>query len=353
MIQTWHFLAGIGLIIALIFGTGARTEAQNAAPASDAAQAPIDVVRQVGPAVVTVINKQRVSAMSNTAGSPSSAMSQLEPVGSGSGFIIDDQGHIVTNNHVVAGGVAFDVIFADGKKLEGAKLIGADPVSDLAVIQVSDKVPATVALGDSSQLQVGETVLAIGSPLGSFSNTVTEGIVGGLGRSLPMQPGSPVYANLIQHDAPINPGNSGGPLFDLNGQVVGVNTIGIPEAEQDVPAQGLFFAIPSNTVQKIVQQLIDTGKVVYPSLGLQDPVALDPELAAVGNLPVAEGVFVSDVEAGGPAAEAGIETGDVILAIDGQPIDEQHRGKSCSSCTSPATRCTSRSSVTSNSCRSR
>ena len=134
----------------------------------------------------------------------------------------------MTNNHVVAGGMAFDVIFADGKKLEGAELIGADPVSDLAVIQVSDTVPATVKLGDSSQLQAGETVLAIGSPLGAFSNTVTAGIVGGLGRSLPMQPGGPVYTNLIQHDAPINPGNSGGPLFDLNGRVVGVNTIGIP-----------------------------------------------------------------------------------------------------------------------------
>jgi 2-alkenal reductase len=322
--QMWHLFAGIGLIIALIFGTGTRTAAQNATPVSDTAQTPINVVRQVGPAVVTVINLQRVSSTADATGSPSPATSQVEPVGSGSGFIIDDQGHIVTNNHVVAGGVAFDVIFADGTKLEDAKLIGADPVSDLAVIQVSDTVPATVAFGDSSQLEAGETVLAIGSPLGSFSNTVTEGIIGGLGRSLPTQPGGSVYTNLIQHDAPINPGNSGGPLFNLQGQVVGVNTIGIPQAEQDVPAQGLFFAIPSNTVQTIVQQLIATGKVVYPSLGLQNPVALDPELAAVGDLPVAEGVFVSDVEEGGPAAAAGIVTGDVILAIDGQPIDEQH-----------------------------
>lgn len=322
--QTWRLLAGIGLITALAFGSGAQTAAQDTAPASDTASTPIDVVREVGPAVVTVLNLQRVSNASSATASPASAMSQIEPAGSGSGFIIDNQGHIVTNNHVVAGGVAFVVIFADGTKLDGAKLIGTDPVSDLAVIQVSDKVPATVTFGDSSQLEAGETVLAIGSPLGSFSNTVTEGIVGGLGRSLPMQPGGPVYTNLIQHDAPINPGNSGGPLFNLQGQVVGVNTIGIPQAEQNVPAQGLFFAIPSNTVQHIVQQLITSGTVVYPSLGLDDPVALDPELAAAVNLPIAQGVFVSNVEAGGPAAAAGIQAGDIILALDGQSIDEQH-----------------------------
>ena len=119
-------------------------------------------------------------------------------------------------------------------------MIGADPVSDLAVIQVSEPVPATVAFGDSSQLEAGETVLAIGSPLGTFSNTVTEGIVGGLGRTLPMQPGGPVYTNLIQHDAPINPGNSGGPLFNLQGQVIGVNTIGSPRQSRTYRLRGSF-----------------------------------------------------------------------------------------------------------------
>jgi S1-C subfamily serine protease len=173
-------------------------------------------------------------------------------------------------------------------------------------------------------LQPGETVLAMGSPLGALSNSVTEGIVGGLGRSLPPQPGGPDYTNLIQHDAPINPGNSGGPLFDLHGHVVGINTIGIPEAEQGVPAQGLFFAIPANAAQRIVKQLIETGRVVYPSLGIEDPVLLDNTIAGFNNLPVSQGILVSGVVAGGPAERAGIKAGDIILAVDGQEIDAMH-----------------------------
>jgi len=275
-----------------------------------------DVVARVSPAVVTVLNEQRQSQVGTA---------DPEPVGSGTGFIIDQQGHIVTNNHVVQGGEAFEVIFADGEKRQ-ARLIGRDDVSDLAVIQVDGQVPATVSFGNSGALRVGEPVIAVGSPLGAFTNTVTEGIVSALNRTFP---GSAYYTNLIQHDAAINPGNSGGPLFNAAGEVVGVNTLGIPQA------QGIFFAIPASTVQEVVTQLIEAGQVTYPFLGVTTyPVS--ESLAAQLELPADSGVLVLGPSLGqelfgqpaaapeGPAAAAGLQEGDIILAINGQPINEQN-----------------------------
>jgi 2-alkenal reductase len=242
----------------------------------------------------------------------------LLPAGSGTGFIIDDAGHIITNAHVVTGGQAFEVIFADGRMAD-ATLVGSDPISDLAVIRVDGDVPATVALGDSSALQVGETVIAIGSPLGTFTNTVTEGIVSALDRNFP---GAPTYTNLIQHDAAINPGNSGGPLFNLRGEVVGVNTLGIPETASG-PVQGLFFAIPSNTVRQIAETLIAEGEVAYPYLGVSvQPVT--PQLQATYELPVDHGVWIVDVSPDTPAGTAGIREGDIITAINGETIDQRN-----------------------------
>jgi len=317
----WHLFVIGSLILALMLVAGPRVIAQGTPTASSSAPpveaSVVQVVKKVAPAVVTVINEQQASGALGT------GSGQLVPAGSGSGFIIDTQGHVITNDHVVAGGSKFVVIYSDGTKVD-AKLIGADPTSDLAVVQVSGKVPGTVPLGDSSQLEPGETVLAMGSPLGTFTNTVTLGIISGLGRYLPNSGSQAVYTNLIQHDAPINPGNSGGPLVDLAGQVVGVNTIGIPQAEPGVPAQGLFFAIPSNTVKKITDQLIATGKVVYPFLGIQNPQPIDPSIAAQNNLPVDHGVYVGGVTSGGPADQAGIQAGDIITAINGKAIDEQH-----------------------------
>jgi 2-alkenal reductase len=263
----------------------------------------------VNPAVVTVINEQQARGFD--------ASGQLVPVGSGTGFIIDTQGHIVTNWHVVDGGQQFQVVFADGTT-RPAQLIGSDQVSDLAVVQVGGDLPGAVALGDSDALKPGQSVLAIGSPLGSFTNTVTEGIVSALGRNLP----DSFYTNLIQHDAPINPGNSGGPLLDLAGEVVGVNTLGI-NVENGQPVQGLFFAIPSNTVKTIAAQLIASGQVAYPYLGIT-PVPVTQAVAAQTNLAVDYGAYVASVAGDGPAAEAGIQEGDVILAIDAQRIDQQH-----------------------------
>jgi 2-alkenal reductase len=265
----------------------------------------VEVVEAVAPAVVTVINVVEFEG--------DGASSPAQPAGAGTGFIIDDDGHIVTNQHVVDGGDAFRVVFYDGEERE-AELIGEDPISDLAVVKVRGDVPATVAFGDSDALKPGQTVLAIGSPLGSFTNTVTQGIVSAIGRDFP---GSGNYTNLIQHDAAINPGNSGGPLFNLRGEVVGVNTLGIPETESG-PVQGLFFAIPSNLVNTISGTLIDDGRMVYPYVGIRyDVVTLTDQDGGVHY-----GAHIQSVEQDSPADDAGLREDDVIIAVEGTPITQ-------------------------------
>jgi 2-alkenal reductase len=304
-------LFAIGLIIGLLAGAvlagGNRINVRAQDDDDSGAMTPVEVVQQVGSAVVTVINEQAFSAGENA---------QVQPVGSGTGFIIDEDGHIVTNMHVVEGGEQFEVIFADGETYP-AELVGTDPLSDLAVVQVDAEVPGTVPLGDSDLLLPGQSVLAIGSPLGSFTNTVTMGIVSATNRDFPEA--GVTYRNLIQHDAAINPGNSGGPLFNLAGEVIGVNTLGIPVDESGDLVQGLFFAIPSNTVSIIAQRIIDTGEAVYPFFGISYDV-VTPEFAAQQGLDVEYGVYVNDVTEGGPAEAAGVQEGDVVLSIDGRDI---------------------------------
>ncbi len=248
----------IGLLVGLISGLGLARPAIDATNAQDQAveqasapNAAISVVEQVGNSVVTVVNEQMFQGFDTS-----------QPAGSGTGFIIDEQGHVVTNWHVVEGGDDFQVILANGER-RPATLIGSDQLSDLAVVQIEGELPGMVTFGDSDSLRVGETVLAIGSPLGTFTNTVTEGIVSALGRDLPESN----YNNLIQHDASINPGNSGGPLFNMQGEVIGVNTLGIP-AQNGQSVQGLFFALPGNHVQSIISRLIADGQVVYPFFGI-------------------------------------------------------------------------------------
>jgi 2-alkenal reductase len=303
----------VGVLAAGRFSVGVW--AQDVTPTSTAGAATdeptaVQVVERVASAVVTVLNEQAVEGASGT----------MTTVGSGTGFIIDTDGHIVTNWHVVNGGQKFEVIFADGKKTP-ATLVGVDQLNDLAIVKVEGKVPGTVPLGDSDALKPGQPVLAIGSPLGSFTNTVTQGVVSATHRSF-TDPNAAVYTDLVQHDAAINPGNSGGPLFNMAGEVVGVNTLGIPQANGQ-PIQGIFFAIPSNTVKRISELLIDQGTVTYPYFGVGF-VPVTPELAAQANLSVDTGVLVTAVSPGGPAEKAGIQVGDVILSINGQSIDEQH-----------------------------
>ncbi len=294
----------------LLIMVGTSTQFDHLASAQDAQgdMTPVEVVDKVGPAVVTVINEQTVGGLGD----------QPQPAGSGTGFIIDNDGHIVTNWHVVDGGEKFQVIFWDGKTVD-ATLVGSDEVSDLAIVKIEDQVPGVVTLGDSDSLKPGQTVLAIGSPLGAFTNTVTEGIVSALGRSIP---DAPTYNNLIQHDAAINPGNSGGPLFDLKGEVVGVNTLGINQTPNGEIAQGLFFAIPSNTVKQIAALLIQDGKVVYPFFGVST-VNVTPAIAAQADLTVDHGAYVNSVTPEGPAEDAGVQEGDVIVSIDGEEITQK------------------------------
>lgn len=317
--DTW-FSVAVAVVIGLLglgvwAGNGAPAAAQSVS--SPEAMDAVAVVQAVEPAVVTVVNRQVVQG---------SGVADPIAAGSGTGFFINEDGLVVTNNHVVEGGEDFSVFLANGEERE-ASLIGADPTSDLAVIQVEGDVPATVPFGDSDTLLPAETVLAIGSPLGAFTNTVTEGIVSAIGRTpeafLPQATGQEsIYTNLIQHDAAINPGNSGGPLFNLAGEVVGVNTLGIPQ-QGGQPVQGLFFAIPSNTVQSVVEQLVDTGEVSYPFFGIQSVVVNDL-VASQADLSVNNGQLVLEApDPGSPAAEAGIQEGDVITAINGEQITQQ------------------------------
>src|SRR5581483_10967893 len=236
----------------------------------------------------------------------------------GSGVIIDHQGHIVTNAHVVAGAQQIQVILNDGSHAD-AKLIGADSVSDIAVLQMSGNVPAYLSLGDSNALQLGETVIAIGSPLGSYRGSVTTGVVSGLNRSVD----GTGQDDLIQTDAAINHGNSGGPLLNLSGQVIGINTLVVQNTDTGDLAQGLGFAIPSNTVAEIAQKLIANGKIEYPFMGISY-AEVTPEYATAFNLSVQHGALIQDVTPGGPAANAGIQPDDIITALDNQPIDENH-----------------------------
>ncbi len=292
----------------------AQSQSTPAAPGTELTA--VEVVQQVSPAVVTVFNQQTATGQLGQEQDPVTA-------GVGTGFIIDEQGHIVTNWHVVNGGDSFSVIFADGTEHE-AELIGVDPRNDLAVVRIEGEVPGTVTLGDSNALQPGQPVLAIGSPLGTFSNTVTEGIVSALGRNGDFAASAcQSYANLIQHDAAINPGNSGGPLFNMSGEVVGVNTLGIPTTNEGVPVQGIFFAVPSNIVEEISSQIIETGEVSYPYIGI-GPQPITRQAAAAFDLPVDYGVYIANVEAGSPADEAGIEVDDIMLSLNGTEITEEN-----------------------------
>jgi S1-C subfamily serine protease len=256
--------------------------------------------------------------------------------GTGSGFVIDQEGHIVTNNHVVADAEEVQVTFSDGTSAR-ARVIGTDPDSDLAVIQVD--VPARelypLELGDSDRLEIGQRAIAIGNPYG-LDGSLTTGIISALGRSLQLGRESEVLGNrftipeLIQTDAAINPGNSGGPLLNSQGQVIGVNTAYDPDVS------GVGFAVPVNAVKRAVPRLIAGGRYVYPWLGISG-TDLSLDLVEAMNLPVERGAIVMTVTSDSPADKAGLrgstETveksgrelqvgGDVIIAIDGNPVRE-------------------------------
>ena len=251
--------------------------------------------------------------------------SDLTEFGSGSGFVIDTAGHIVTNNHVVEGADEIDVTFADGR-VAIATVIGADPYSDLAVIKVevaADKLQP-LAIGDSDVVKVGQRVIAIGNPFG-LVGTMTVGIISGKGRTLPADTTSGSGANfsnpdILQTDAAINPGNSGGPLLNSKGEVIGVNAA-IRTDGANRANSGVGFAIPSNTVKRVAQQILKDGRASYPYLGVSvDNHFTIGELAAALNLPVEQGVLISAVVADGPAEQAGLRGGDQQITVRGIPV---------------------------------
>jgi serine protease Do len=232
--------------------------------------------------------------------------------GAGSGVIISHDGCILTNNHVVEGAKEVEVTLADTREFK-AKVVGRDPKTDLAVLKIDagKNLPAA-NLGDSDQLKVGDWVLAIGNPFG-LSHTVTAGIVSAKGRVI----GAGPYDDFIQTDASINPGNSGGPLFNMKGEIVGINTAIIPNG------QGIGFAIPVNTAKPLIPQLVAKGEVIRGYLGVNIQ-SVTPDLADAMKLEVRRGALVADVVSGGPADRAGIRRGDVIVSYDGKKVEDSH-----------------------------
>jgi serine protease Do len=338
MITAVALLVGSGLGFGLASGkvhpmtVGAETVMPAVAPPVGAPGSFADLVEHVGPSVVNI----KVTKVEKVGGpdfmgpeglgkdSPfgdfmekffGGQMPQQMPrehrqQGAGSGFIISKDGLIVTNNHVVEGAKELTVTLAD-KQEYPAKIIGRDPKTDIAVVKIEPKGALTaVTLGDSDQLRVGDWVVAVGNPFG-LSNTVTAGIVSAKKRVI----GAGPYDDFIQTDAPINPGNSGGPLFNLKGEVVGINTAIIPNG------QGIGFAVASNLAKNLLPQLETKGAVTRGYLGV-NLQAITPELAKSLALNDAKGALVAGVMKGGPAETAGIKPGDVIVNFDGKDVAE-------------------------------
>ena len=232
--------------------------------------------------------------------------------GSGSGFLFADDGLLITNSHVVRGATHVGVTFADGQKAR-AEVLGDDPDTDLAVVRVAGNRLPFVALGDSSTVHVGQIAIAIGNPFG-FDCTVTAGVVSALGRSLRARSGR-LMDDVLQTDAALNPGNSGGPLVTSKGDVIGVNTAMI------MPAQGLSFAIASNTVRFVVSRLLRDGRIRRSYIGIAGSKAAVPrQLARHLSIAVASGVRIESVEPSTPAAAAGLRERDLIIALDDRPV---------------------------------
>jgi S1-C subfamily serine protease len=266
-----------------------------------------EVVEKVRPAVVNI----RVQSIRER---------QVDSGGSGSGFIIAPDGYILTNSHVVHGAGKMEVALADGRLLN-ATLVGDDPETDLAVIRIYADDLVHVNLGDSQSVRAGQIAIAIGSPLG-FQQTVTAGVVSALGRSMRSQSGR-LIDNIIQTDAALNPGNSGGPLLNSRGEVIGVNTAII------LPAQGICFAIASNTARFVAAWLIKEGRIRRSWIGVAGQnVPIHPRVVRFHRLAVNRGVLVVVFEPNSPAHRAGLREGDIIIAFEGEPIseiDELHR----------------------------
>ena len=329
------------------------TNQNTAATSTAGSQAPVvDIVKAVSPAVVTIV-ADGVTATDPTTGQTGTGTA------TGSGVIFDANGLILTNHHVVAGDPQkLTVHLKDGRTFD-AKIYGIDTLTDLAIVKVDATGLPTAPIGDSSSIQVGQGAIAIGSPLGTFTDSVTSGIVSAVGRSIPVEDGS-TLSNLIQTDTAINPGNSGGPLLDPSGKVIGVNTAAASQA------QNIGFAIPIDIAKPLLAQASAGKPLARPYLGIRFET-IDPTVQSENNLPVDHGAWIpsatataqdngqgsrgfqdpngqfpfdpngqnpfdqgaslpaeSSVVAGGPAAQGGIQPGDIVTAVDGTALDATH-----------------------------
>ncbi len=314
-----------------------KTTSKEYIPVTTEEQAVINVVKQASPAVVSIIITKDLPVIEEYYTNPFGEIfgpnspfniqipqyqqkgTQKQEVGGGSGFIVSSDGLILTNKHVVSGVGPYTIVTRDGGKYE-VKKIYRDPILDLAFVQVGSVGLKAVELGDSSKLKVGQTLIAIGNALGQFTNSVTTGVVSGLGRKVvagdPFSGASESLDNLIQTDAAINPGNSGGPLLNSKGQVIGVN-VATTEG-----AQNIGFAIPVNIVKPLMDEFIQKGSVSRPFLGVHYKF-ISRDVAILNDVP--QGAYVQDVVAGGPAQKAGVKPGDIITKINKQAIDNESK----------------------------
>lgn len=315
---------------------------------TDEDSAVIDVVVRAKPAVVSIIISKDIPKMQNffsnpfdfpnffdpfgnsqdSGGNSSGNGTQKQQIGGGSGFLVSNDGLIVTNKHVVSDASAdYTVITNDGKE-HVAKVLAKDPINDVAVVKIEGSGYSTLNFGDSDSLKIGQTAIAIGNSLGEFSNTVSKGIISGLKRNLTAGGRSGEterLKNIIQTDAAINPGNSGGPLLNINGDIIGIN---VAMAQG---AQNIGFAIPSNQIKKIVDEVQKTGKISAPYLGVRY-IPINKAIQQENNLPFDYGVLVVRgqkvtnlaVIPGSPADKAGLAENDIILEINGTKIDSEN-----------------------------
>jgi len=316
---TYGLLSATGTLdraVATAAPVGQAQQATQPLPISiDESSAITRAAEKVSPAIVTIA----VSGVS--AANPNDPFSGIPQSGVGSGVIFDSNGWIITNKHVAADAGTLTVTLEDGREFPGT-VYGIDTLTDLAIVKVDATGLPTAPIGDSSTAKVGQTAIAIGSPLGTYTNSVTAGIVSAFGRTITVQDGT-VIRNLIQTDAAINPGNSGGALLDSAGNVIGINTAIAQTAE------GIGFAIPINIARPILQQALAGQKLARPWIGVYY-VAITPALAEANKLPVENGAWLSaqdatgqakdPIVAGSPAADAGLRDGDIITSVDGTEI---------------------------------
>ena len=292
---------------------GARASTPTAGTVSRGLPDFASVVQESGPAVVNIqVSGTRKASMQGPEGLPFrfGPPSDMPVQGQGSGFIVSRDGLVLTNAHVVAGASEVRVKLTDRREFQ-AKVLGVDPATDVAVLRIDAKDLPVVKLGNPASARVGDWVLAIGSPFG-FENSVSAGIVSAKGRSLP----GDYFVPFLQTDVAVNPGNSGGPLFNLAGEVIGINS---QIYSRSGGYQGLSFAIPIDVALRIKDQIVATGKAVHARLG----VAVQPVNQALADsfgLPKNEGALIASVQPGSAAARAGLEPGDIVLQYDGRPI---------------------------------